>query len=140
SGGGRSREPVYGRAVGGRGHGSRERYGTGPARARRARPPSRGGADGPRATRRRSALGQLGELVVDADDVLLRLGEAGADLVHDVVGRLGEERLVAQLRLRLLALLLRGGEVLGEPLALGGDVDRAGQVQRDLGAADRQGR
>src|SRR5690606_29786607 len=109
-------------------------------RAGRARPPSRGGADGPGATRRRSALGQLGELVVDADDVLLRLGEAGADLVHDVVGRLGEERLVAQLRLRLLALLLRGGEVLGEPLALGGDVDRAGQVQRDLGAADRQGR
>ena len=40
----------------------------------------------------------------------------------------------------LRLLLLGRGEVLGQPLALGRDVDRAGQVQRDRGARDRQGR
>ena len=51
-------------------------------------------------------------------------------------GALRQERLVAELGLRLGLLLLRRREVLGEALALGGDVDRAGQVERDRGAGD----
>lgn len=73
---------------------------------------------------------------LDAGDVLVRLGEPRTDLVHDLVRRLGEERLVAELGVRLGLLLLRGGEVLGEPLALGRDIDRAGEVERHRGPGD----
>src|SRR3954471_16784115 len=73
--------------------------------------------------------GQPVQLRLDPGDVLVRLGQAAPDLVHHVVRCLRQERLVAQLGVRLGLLLLGGGEVLGEALALRRDVDRAGEVE-----------
>ena len=49
----------------------------------------------------------------------------GSDLGDDVVGRLGHELLVAELGRGLGRLLARGRQILLQPLALGGHVDRA---------------
>ncbi len=85
-----------------------------------------------------SALREGRQLRGDALDVrlgrLLALPDAGDDLVRC----LGQERLVAELGVGLRQLLLGDRQVLGEPLALRRDVDRAGQVELDGGAGDRQ--
>src|SRR5689334_546332 len=86
-----------------------------------------------------SSLRKPVQLLLDPLDVLVRLGQAAADLVHHVVRGLRQERLVAQLGLGLLALLLRRRQVLREALALGRHVDRAGEVERDRGTGDRKG-
>src|SRR5690606_35107791 len=70
------------------------------------------------------------ELRGDARDVRLGGGLAGADLLDHGLGGLGEERLVAELLRRAVEFLLGGLEGLLEPGPLGGDVDRAGGVER----------
>jgi hypothetical protein len=54
-----------------------------------------------------------------------------------VVRGLPQKRLVAELALRLGLLLLGHGQVLGQPLALGCDVDDAGQIECDRGTGYR---
>ena len=77
-------------------------------------------------------LRQRGQLGGDAGDVRLGAWPGGPRILSTTwFGRLGQERLVAELRRGLRLLLLGRGQVLGQPLALGRDVDRAGQVERD---------
>lgn len=83
---------------------------------------------------------QVADLVLQPDDVPFGLRQAGTHLVDHVVRGLRQERLVTELGLRLGLLLLGRSEVLGQPLALGRDVDRARQVERDRGAGNREGR
>ena len=66
--------------------------------------------------------GQLIQRSLDPGDVRLGGGEPVADLGDDGLRRLAGERLVGQFAGVDVALLLRGGEVLGQPGPLGGDV------------------
>ena len=101
-----------------------------------------GDHDGPVYGCRRAPLcvGELGQTRVgsgsaqgglDADDVGLGRSQPVTHLGDDGLGRLAGELDVAELARVGAALLLGGGQVLGQPRPLGGDVDGAGQVELD---------
>ena len=121
-----------------------QRPGNGPRTGRpaRRRPPCAWSVRGTGASHAgRQLCGRLVQLSGDAGDVRVGLGEPGTDLVDDVAPAPwpGTPRCRAWPSACGL-LLLGGGQVLRQPLALGLDVDRAGQVERDRGARDRQRR
>ena len=81
--------------------------------------------------RRARVICRLGQPRGDPVDFFAGQLLAGADLVDDVRGRLGQEGLVAELACGARQFLLRGGQILLQPAPFGGDVDGARRVEFD---------
>ena len=83
-------------------------------------------------------LTQAGQPRGDAVDLLAGQLLAGADLLDDIRGRLGQEGVVAELPGGARQFLLRRGQILLQAAPLGGDVDGARRVDLDDDRASRQ--